>query len=539
MFATLGLFSSLACPQKQSCTRPNCIFSHRPGTAEVFSLHIPVHVPEDSPVAGPSSSSIPAKRPIHSTDRPPATSHHASSGAEPPAKLRRTGPTTRPSAISTASHTSTGVPLLRVTAAQSQVAVPVRQAMLKNLYEHFCVLYEKILITNPTLASEHALRQEEEVYHKSNKLTYRHAVISSIASLKKRDFPDSISHPSVGTDADVAARAEAQKKMDALRLTAVHIENHVLSVDEMERWGYIVDTPAGEGGSRPSEAGSIKTCERCGQPFKVKRREEADECVFHWGRPFTSKADGERRRVYNCCSRSFGEEGCARGPHVFYDSSPEDLHLRHAFSFTRPASLPDSSGEGPSIATDTALDIVAMDCEMIYTTGGMRVARVSVVDSTGKEVFDELVRMDDGVEVIDYNTRFSGITPEAHASALLPLAAIRASLDALINSRTIIIGHGLENDLKTLRMLHHRCVDTAIMFPHPSGPPYRRALRALAKDFLGKTIQTGGGTTGHSSVEDSVATLDLVRWHVLNRPQPKPKPAESVSSPQMVDVLSI
>ena len=37
---------------------------------------------------------------------------------------------------------------------------------------------------------------------------------------------------------------------------------------------------------------------------------------------------------------------------------------------------------------------------MIYTTGGMRVARVSVVDGDGKEVFDKCVRMDEGVEVM-------------------------------------------------------------------------------------------------------------------------------------------
>ncbi len=37
---------------------------------------------------------------------------------------------------------------------------------------------------------------------------------------------------------------------------------------------------------------------------------------------------------------------------------------------------------------------------MIYTTGGMRVARVSVVDSAGKDVLDEFVRMDEGVEVM-------------------------------------------------------------------------------------------------------------------------------------------
>lgn len=41
-----------------------------------------------------------------------------------------------------------------------------------------------------------------------------------------------------------------------------------------------------------------------------------------------------------------------------------------------------------------------MDCEMIYSTGGVRVARVSVVDGSGKEIFDEHVRMDDGVEVM-------------------------------------------------------------------------------------------------------------------------------------------
>lgn len=45
--------------------------------------------------------------------------------------------------------------------------------MLKTLYEHFVVLYEAILPTDPTLAADHALRQEAEVYSKSSKFTYR------------------------------------------------------------------------------------------------------------------------------------------------------------------------------------------------------------------------------------------------------------------------------------------------------------------------------------------------------------------------------
>ena len=50
--------------------------------------------------------------------------------------------------------------------------------------------------------------------------------------------------------------------------------------------------------------------------------------------------------------------------------------------------------------TGNALPVVVMDCEMVYSTGGMRVARVSVVDGAGKEVFDEFVRMDEGVEIM-------------------------------------------------------------------------------------------------------------------------------------------
>ncbi|THH32887.1 hypothetical protein EUX98_g1291 [Antrodiella citrinella] len=416
-----------------------------------------------------------------------------------------------------------GVPILRVNAAQSQVAIPVRQAMIKTLYEHFEVLYEQILPQDPSIAAEHTLKQEQEVYDISNKTTYRNAVLTSIAALKRRPKPDSISHPSVGTNADIARRIEEKKALDSLKITTTHLEHHVLTLDEMRTWGYITEIPPGEGGSCPSDEGAVQKCERCGDQFQVKRKEEADECVYHWGRKFMNKANGERRRLWSCCSKSDDDPGgCTRGPHVFYESKPEDLHRRHAFSNTRSASTDEK---------DPALDIVALDCEMIYSTGGMRVARVSVVDSSGKEIYDEFVRMDEAVEVIDFNTRFSGITEEAYASAILDLESIRTSLDTFINSDTIIIGHALENDLKTLRMIHHRCVDTAIMFPHRAGAPYRISLRNLVKEHLGKVIQAGGGTTGHSSVEDSIATLDLVRWHILHGPKPKAKPKPSPTPP--------
>lgn len=74
---------------------------------------------------------------------------------------------------------------------------------------------------------------------------------------------------------------------------------------------------------------------------------------------------------------------------MFYESKIEDLHARYPFSTLQ-----------PGVVTSTALDVASIDCEMIYTTGGMRVARVSVVDGSGKEVYDEMVRMDPNVEVM-------------------------------------------------------------------------------------------------------------------------------------------
>lgn len=51
---------------------------------------------------------------------------------------------------------------------------------------------------------------------------------------------------------------------------------------------------------------------------------------------------------------------------------------------------------------------------------------------------------------------------------------------------------------------------------------------------MGKVIQAGGPTEGHSSIEDSVATLDLVRWYVLHKPKPKPAQSKVPSADKVV-----
>ena len=47
----------------------------------------------------------------------------------------------------------------------------------------------------------------------------------------------------------------------------------------------------------------------------------------------------------------------------------------------------------------------------------------------------------------------------------------------------------MDSDLKALHMTHTQCVDTAILFPHPRGFPYRIKLKELAETYLNITIQ--------------------------------------------------
>jgi RNA exonuclease 1 len=119
-------------------------------------------------------------------------------------------------------------------------------------------------------------------------------------------------------------------------------------------------------------------------------------------------------------------EGCSHGPHVFSESDPEALHARHAFSF-----LPAVDHTSPP-----KLDVAAIDCEMIYTTGGLRVARVSVINGSGEEVLDQLVRMDDGVQVM-YINRFTLCTSLTFLLATITLVFLVSQQRIMVPLRRI------------------------------------------------------------------------------------------------------
>lgn len=107
--------------------------------------------------------------------------------------------------------------------------------------------------------------------------------------------------------------------------------------------------------------------------------------------------------------------------------------------------------------------------------------------------------------------RYSGITEAMLSSVTTTLQDVQKKLLEIFHPRTILIGHSLDSDLKALKLTHPYIIDTAVIYPHPRGPPLKSSLKWLAQKYLGKEIQKGHGATGHDSAEDARTCLDLVK----------------------------
>ena len=243
-----------------------------------------------------------------------------------------------------------------------------------------------------------------------------------------------------------------------------------------------------------------KTCNRCNLTCCTEYLKNCNlyswekKCTYHSGELQTS--EGEQR--WTCCQNDADSKGCeVAGAHVWCDPLPAINGPRWWYVQTRPSEVLQNH---PSV--------YAIDCEAVYTTFGLEIAKVTVVDIDGVIVYDTYVIPES--PVVDYNTQFSGITAEHIQSARTVISDVQEHLMGFIFSDTILIGHGIRDYLRLLRLTHDNVIDTSICYHYSNGLPYGSSLQTLVKKILGREIQT----EADDSYVNAQASMDLMLYRI-------------------------
>ncbi|KAH8895745.1 hypothetical protein GQ53DRAFT_743747 [Thozetella sp. PMI_491] len=195
------------------------------------------------------------------------------------------------------------------------------------------------------------------------------------------------------------------------------------------------------------------------------------------------------------------------------DISAEDVAEAYGLGLSKNSMLKETPGK-PNEGLAPGLQLgkyLAIDCEMVGVgENGYEdaLARVSVIDFHGRQVYDSYVRPQE--RVTDWRTHVSGVSPK-HMRTAREFDEVQAQIAELLKGR-ILVGHDVKHDLRALQLDHpfKDMRDTAKYSgfkKYGNGP--KPALRVLAQELLGVEIQTGQ----HSSIEDARVTMLLFRKH--------------------------
>jgi hypothetical protein len=168
---------------------------------------------------------------------------------------------------------------------------------------------------------------------------------------------------------------------------------------------------------------------------------------------------------------------------------------------------------GPDFASNP--QVIAVDCEMCGTRdpkSGARdmsaLCRLSVVDvSNGTEnaetLIDTLVKPQ--WKITDDRAWVNGIPKSKLENVQFTLKHAQDFMRALCSEETVIAGHSVINDLRTLKMEHHCIVDSAYLFKVKGREHGHAALRDLAPQILGKDMPSV-----HCSVNDAIVAMECI-----------------------------
>ncbi|KAJ3604329.1 hypothetical protein NHX12_029070 [Muraenolepis orangiensis] len=367
---------------------------------------------------------------------------------------------------------------------------------------------DEFLRTCPSVkdAFDKALAEERTVFNRSvNKLKYLSVAVNVLKRLKNPSAA-----PTKGENDVSGKRARGNVPLNMSRLVgngdaALYdsLKAYIINEEKLVENNFPLLNP-----ERPGNAirfGDNKKgindplkrlCCRCGATYSVSKtgkHTRKDECNYHYGKGLEKKVPGGVETRYSCCEGVMGAPGCQ----VFRLHVHDEINLDGFVS-----SQPREAGGCPGV--------YSLDCEMCYTTHGLELSRVTVVNSGLQAVYDTFVKPEN--DVVDFNTRFSGISEKDLTEACPSIREVQQTLLRFVWADTILVGHGLETSLCALKFVHGTVVDTSVVFPHRLGPPHKLTLNNLTADHLSRIIQDS--VCGHDTADDAAACMELVLWKV-------------------------
>ncbi|XP_028567485.2 RNA exonuclease 1 homolog isoform X1 [Podarcis muralis] len=358
-------------------------------------------------------------------------------------------------------------------------------------------------------AFDKALIEEKAIYDRcGSKNIYLNIAVNKLKKLRDHSSVSADGQPS-DNKCTTSTGFRKEEKNDFTGITLYKLlKEYALTDEQLKENGFPEPNPE-KPGSAILCSGAIKAalsdssrriCCRCGEIYTVTssgRHVRKEECSYHSGRVLRHKVPGGLETRYSCCEGVVGSPGCQVAKLHVHDGRKENID-GFVKTFIKPPPLDGNHG------------VFALDCEMCYTTRGLELSRVTVVDPSLHVIYDTFVKPDN--EIIDFNNRFSGVTAEDMKNTVTSIRDVQAILLNLFSADTILIGHSLESDLFALKLFHNKIVDTSVVFPHRLGLPHKRALRNLMADYLQRIIQDNVG--GHDCSEDATACMELMLWKV-------------------------
>ncbi|CAO4369998.1 unnamed protein product [Caenorhabditis nigoni] len=167
-------------------------------------------------------------------------------------------------------------------------------------------------------------------------------------------------------------------------------------------------------------------------------------------------------------------------------------------------------------------DLVGLDAEFIRIKTNLlefngksvqtkALGRASCLDVTGEKIiFDDHIKLDEDVEVVDYLTKFSGIvesdlSPQTSDKYLTTHKRLMLRMHVLIQRGVVFVGHAVHNDFAVINVhiAEPQIIDTVNLWR--LGAQRMLSLQFLVREVLGESIQE----FSHDSVVDARYTLKL------------------------------